>query len=123
MAPSQRAYFSTEPVASLSTTGRGKRGPIAADIKRIMREKSKSNEATFALTADVTEAHRQVPISRQDWHLLGCQEEPGSDVFVNTVGTFGLTSANYFWSRVASAVGRLCQKIPDLRHVALTGCG
>ena len=82
------------------------RGPIASDIKRIMREKSKSNEATFALTADVTEAHRQVPISRQDWHLLGCQVQLGGDVFVNTVGTFGVASASYCWSRVASAVGR-----------------
>ena len=34
------------------------RGPIAADIKRLMREKSKTSEPTFALAADVTEAHR-----------------------------------------------------------------
>ena len=74
-----------------------------------MREQSKSNKATFALTADVTEAHRQVPISRQDWHLLGCQLQLGCDVFVNTVGTFGVASASYCWSRVASAVGRQCQ--------------
>ena len=73
-----------------------------------MRETSKSNEATFALTADVTEAHRQVPISLQDWLLLGCQVQPGGDVFVNTVGTFGVASASYYWSRVASAVKRQC---------------
>ena len=88
------------------------RAPIAADIKRIMREKSLTNEPTFALTADVSEAHRQVPIDRQDWHLLGCQVRPGEDVFVNTVGTFGVASASYYWSRVASSVGRLCQYIP-----------
>ena len=40
------------------------RAPIAADIKRIMREKSLTNEPTFALTADVSEAHRQVPMDR-----------------------------------------------------------
>ena len=85
------------------------RAPIAADLKRVMREKSKTDEPTFALTADVTEAHRQVPIDEQAWHLLGCQVRPGEEVFVNTFGTFGIASASYYWSRVASAIGRLCQ--------------
>ena len=82
------------------------RAPIAADQKRIMREKSKTEEPTFALSADATEGHRQVPISRQDWHLLGCQVRPGGDVFVNTVGTFGVASASYCWSSVDSAIGQ-----------------
>ena len=83
------------------------RAPIAADFKRSMREKSRIGELTFTLSADVTEAHRQVPIHPDDWHLLGCQVSPGGDVFVNTVGTFGIASASYYWSRVAAAVGRL----------------
>ena len=85
------------------------RASIAADLKRSMREKSRIGELTFALSADVTEAHRQVPIHPDDWHLLGCQVSPGGDVFVNTVGTFGIASASYYWSRVAAAVGRLVQ--------------
>ena len=28
---------------------------------------------------------------------------------MNTVGTFGIASASYYWSRVAAAVGRLVQ--------------
>ena len=57
------------------------RAPIAADLKRVMREKSKTDEPTFALTVDVvTEAHRQVPIAEQDWHLLGCQVRPGEEL-------------------------------------------
>ena len=70
-----------------------------------MREKAKVDELTFALSADVTEAHRQVPIHPDDWHYLGCQVIPGGDVFVNTVGTFGIASASYYWSRVAGAMG------------------
>ena len=31
---------------------------------------------------------------------------------MNTVGTFGVASASYYWSRVATAIGRLCQYIP-----------
>ena len=85
------------------------RGPISADLKRAMREKATTGLRTFALTADVTEAHRQVPIAECDWYLLGCQVRPGSTVYVNKVGTFGVASASYYWSRVASAIGRLAQ--------------
>ena len=85
------------------------RGPIAADLKRAMREKATTGLRTFALTADVTEAHRQVPIAECDWYLIGCQVRPGSTVYVNKVGTLGVASASYYWSRVASAIGRLAQ--------------
>ena len=74
-----------------------------------MREKARINELTFALTADVTEAHRQVPIHPDDWHLFGCQVIAGGEVFINKAGTFGVASASYYWSRVVAAVGRLAQ--------------
>ena len=46
------------------------RAPIAATLKKkTMREKAKRDELTFALTADVTEAHRQVPIHPDDLAL------------------------------------------------------
>ena len=82
------------------------RAPISADLKRAVREKAKLDELTLALTADVKEAHRQVPIHPDDWHYLGFQLVPDRDVFINTVGTFGIASASYYWSRVAAAVGR-----------------
>ena len=66
------------------------RAPIAADVKRALGEKAKQDEPTFALTADIAEAHRQVPIDARDWHYLGCQVTPGSDVYVHIVGTFGV---------------------------------
>ena len=85
------------------------RSPIAADLERALREKATLVVRTFALTADVKEAHRQVPIHPRDWHLLGCRVEAGADVYINTVGTFGVASASYYWSRVSSALGRLSQ--------------
>ena len=36
---------------------------MAADLKRATREKAMEVHRTFALTADVSEAHRQVPIA------------------------------------------------------------
>ena len=85
------------------------RSPIASDLKRGMREKADMQQPTFALTADVCEAHRQVPIHPDDWKFLGCRVEKGGSVYVNTVGTFGISSASYYWSRVAGAIGRLAQ--------------
>ena len=87
------------------------RCPMASDLKRGMREKATRGERTFALTADVKEAHRQVPVSRQDWRLLGCRVRPGSSVYVNTVGTFGISSASYYCSRIGSGIGRLVQYV------------
>ena len=87
------------------------RSPVAADLKRVMREKARLGQRTFALTADVAEAHRQIPIHPRDWHLLGCQIEAGGDVYINKVGTFGVASASYYWSRAATALGRLTQYI------------
>ena len=90
------------------------RSQIAPDIKRDMKEKARIGERSFALTADVKEAHRQVPLDPCDWHLLGCQVTPGSPVSINKVGTFGIFSASYYWSRVASALGRISQYLAGL---------
>ena len=49
------------------------RSPIASDLKRAMREKAGLEQPTFALTADVSEAHRQVPVHPSDWKFLGCR--------------------------------------------------
>ena len=81
------------------------RSPAAGDIKRFMRENARVGEPTFGLMADIKEA--QIPIHSSDWHMLGWQLEPGGDLFVNTVGKFGVSSASYWWSRDSTAVARL----------------
>ena len=73
------------------------RSPVASDLKRAMRERACQDETTFAFTADVSEAHRQIPSHPCDWHLLGCEVFAGGDVYINTVGTFGVASASYYW--------------------------
>ena len=83
------------------------RAPIAADLNRAMREKSEQEEKTFALTADVSEVHREVSIAPEDWHMFAFQVQEGPTLLVNTVGTFGMASASYYRSRVAAALGRL----------------
>ena len=92
---------------------------MAADLKRVMREKARLGEKTFALTADIAEAHRQIPIHPRDWHLLGCQTEVGGDVYTSRVGTFGVASASCYWSR--SLRNRQTDTVPHVKkrqHVA-----
>ena len=62
------------------------RGPMASYLKRAMREKAKSGETTFSLTAGVKEAHRQIPVAREDWWLLGCRVRRGTYVYTHTHG-------------------------------------
>ena len=84
------------------------RSPIATDLKRAMKERG---QPTFALTADVSEAHRQVPVHPSDWMFLGCQVAKGSTVYVVTVGIFGITSTSFYWNRVGEATGRISQYV------------
>ena len=58
------------------------------------------------LKVDVKDAHRLIPISLEDWHLLACRSERDKYVHVNTTGTFGAASAACWWSRVATAAIR-----------------
>ena len=87
------------------------RCPMASDLKRAMREKARKGERTFASTAGVKAAHRQIPIAKEDWRLLECRVRPRTYVYINAVGTFGLSSASYYWSRIGSGIGRLMQNV------------
>ena len=60
----------------------------------------------LSLLADVSKAHRLVKIKQQEWGLISCAL--GEDeIYANTVGTFGIASAAYWWSRLMGAVVRL----------------
>lgn len=57
----------------------------------------------FGVVGDVSKAHRRIKIRRQDWGFQACRLDPGK-VWVNTVGTYGIGSAAYWWARAAAAV-------------------
>ena len=71
-----------------------------------MRTQASRGRPHFGLTVDVRGAHRTIVIRLEDWPLLACQLTPGGDVFVNRVGTFGISSASYWWGRLAEAIQR-----------------
>eukprot|EP00973_Karenia_brevis_P085133 11816238-Karenia_brevis.AAC.1 len=60
----------------------------------------------MGLKADVSKAHRRCKIRKEDQKWQTCRTRPGG-VWVNTVGTFGVGSAGYWWARLGSGLGRV----------------
>jgi hypothetical protein len=62
-------------------------------------------QTTTLLKLDVTKAHRRIKILPKDWRYITARL--GDEVFINTVGTFGVASAQFYWGRMAALLLRL----------------
>jgi len=81
--------------------------PGPAEIAGVVRESAETQEAPFCVSADIKAAHRRVKIRQADWGYLCCRANSSSDtVWVNRVGTFGVSSAPYWWAKLAGLIGR-----------------
>jgi hypothetical protein len=99
------------------------RFPLLDDLEALGRVARSAQVARFVLLYDVAKAHRQIPIVSTDWGLQAFQLD-GPDpkpVYVHTVGTFGITSAAYWWSKYAAGAVRaahyLCGEACALHHL------
>ncbi|CAE7581099.1 unnamed protein product [Symbiodinium natans] len=63
--------------------------------------------AYFSLSGDISRAHRLVKVRRADWARQACRASRHDKVYLNAVGTFGVSSASYWWYRLFSGLGRL----------------
>ena len=82
------------------------RYPGAGELRCLLEERRARGAKGFAVLADAAKAHRRVAISPLDWGLLGCRTRAGH-VWIHKVGTYGVSSAGYWWSRLAGAFHRL----------------
>ena len=82
----------------------GQSYPSGADLEEAMQSLP---FATFSLSGDVSRAHRLVKVREEDWARQSCRARRHGDVYLNTVGTFGISSASYWWFRLMSGLGRL----------------
>ena len=81
--------------------------PGPAEIAAIVREATETKGAPFCVSADIRAAHRLVKIRRSDWGYMCCKADSNSDtIWVNRVGTFGVSIAPYWWSKLAGLIGR-----------------
>ena len=74
------------------------RTPTAGELRTIMREREGNQ---FMIVGDVSKAHRRVKVRQEDWGYQACRLRPGH-VWLNCVGTYGVSSAGYWWSRLAA---------------------
>ncbi|CAK9003304.1 unnamed protein product, partial [Durusdinium trenchii] len=81
--------------------------PGPAEIAAVVREAFESREAPFCVSADIKAAHRLVKIREEDWGYTCCRADSASDVvWVNRTGTFGVSSAPYWWAKLCGLIGR-----------------
>ena len=86
--------------------------PCPQDAAALLRGTSESRESYFVLGADISAAHRLVKIRESDWHLLGCKSDSDAQtIWINKVGTFGVSSAAYWWTRLFGCVGRFVSRL------------
>jgi len=82
--------------------------PGPEDAAAMVRLVDDEKVSFFAMSADIKAAHRLVKIREEDWPLLGCRaHDDDKTIWVNTVGTFGVSSASYWWTRLFAGIGRL----------------
>jgi hypothetical protein len=82
--------------------------PGPEDAAAMVRLVDDDKESLFAMSADIKAAHRLVKIRKDDWPLLGCRaHDDDKTIWINTVGTFGVSSASYWWTRLFAGIGRL----------------
>ena len=108
--------------------------PGPEDLQEVAARVKESKEAPFSLCADISQAHRRVKVREADWPRLSCKASSQSRVlWLNCVGTFGVSSAAYYWSRLFGAVGRWTFRVLSLDqfymliyvddlHVVVFGC-
>ena len=90
------------------------RYPGPSEIKMAMQA---LDPPTFVLAADIARAHRLVLVREEDWGYQACRTrvgdggEPSGRIWLNTVGTFGVTSASYHFTRLFAAVVRCAQSL------------
>ena len=81
------------------------RMPTAGDLRTSLAHCSTVPGVHFSLQADLSKAHRRYRHLQSDWGLQACSLKKGS-VWLNKVGTFGIGTASYWFSRLAAGVGR-----------------
>ena len=73
----------------------------------LLQQYQENKSVPFSLIADVSKAHRRVRHKKQEHGLLACKVRDTDEfVYVNKVGTFGVSSAAYWWTRLFATVLR-----------------
>ena len=94
------------------------RFPLFDDLEAVMGQFIQEAEPNrLAMCYDFKGAHRLVPIHPDDWGLQAFRLGDEEEVYLNCVGTFGVASAAFWWSRLAATLQRTMWKFLDFKEV------
>ena len=81
--------------------------PGPGEMAFAVRQSAVMCETPLAVSADVKAAHRLLLHRKSDWAHLACRASSEDDVvWINKVGTFGISSTSYWWARLFGIIGR-----------------
>eukprot|EP00438_Fugacium_kawagutii_P031077 Skav204619 [mRNA] locus=scaffold1712:188018:190024:- [translate_table: standard] len=81
------------------------RMPSAREKRALLGEYKSQKLVVVSLVGDFEKAHRRFLYAPEERGYLGCKVD--DIVFVNRVGTFGVTSTPYWWGRISASLVRL----------------
>ena len=86
--------------------------PQFDDLQAALRAFQRWDPVQKLLVAfDIKSAHRLIPIQEEDWGLQAFRLDDPDEVFVNRVGTFGITTASFWWGRLAATLFRTFHRV------------
>ena len=84
------------------------RFPLFDDLEAVLWQFMKEADSRkLAMAYDFKGAHRLVPVHPKDWGKQAFRLGDEGTVYVNCVGTFGVASAAFWWSRLAGSLQRV----------------
>ena len=90
------------------------RMPGPREKRTLLEEFHEKREAVLSMVGDFEKAHRRFLYRPSERGYLACKaSEEDSYVYVNRVGTFGVASAPYWWSRISACLIRLARYYAD----------
>ena len=92
------------------------RMPGAREKRCLLEVYQEEAAVALSLVGDFEKAHRRFKYQRKEQGYLACRAREGSGkVYVNKVGTFGVTSTPYWWSKISGALIRVAHYLvgPD----------
>jgi hypothetical protein len=84
--------------------------PFCFDVQACISADWEMVPPIMALVVDVEKAHQQVPVAEEDWRHVACSADP-------MPGTYGVASASWHWTRVASLFQRIAYYFTGFRYL------
>ena len=93
------------------------RSPGARENQYLLASYAEQGTPLFSLVGDISKAHRRFLHSPEERGLLACRvSEEDQSIYINNVGTFGVASASYWWTRISGAGLRLTHELLGRKH-------